>query len=528
MTSFSSKQTFSSVKEAAVYLAYSARHAHLEELNSLQLWADVPHHAALLRVDSYEQPILAVKFNTNFQTLGKGTNKKSFRLPREIHAYARGTSWAGSIRHIPVNDGRTLKCRLSEVSGIKGYDAFFEVLNEGGFKWLSDNSFTVYHHPNQRPDRRLMYFKPHLRSFTFESFMQTVSCLQDTSSPWKSVLLNQDAAFQPKIDLTATINPELVEMADEWIRRWETWNSEQKAVIDSVHDATGRVVITKGIAGTGKTLLQAALAVYFTLLGFKVLVTPPSNSNATHTAIELEMRARRGELPAIPDRPRRIKNDGSSISLSKLPSICRIFASSLGKGIENTSQNQVAHTEPFHVDGASSSLHSLVHTLRDSRPDETRLREYTIEQKVIDHARKRDIGHVASRTDCTDPNVDDRLVVRRRDCWDVVRRFIALVEDPETRLSEMPAELWEEYGRAYGACKRQCLAATDIAITTTGNARCAEILGWVQSGMYYGIPSKGIIVLCDEAFKDTELGTWNAITVGNDKVKGVFMFGDDK
>lgn len=33
--------------------------------------------------------------------------------------------------------------------------------------------------------------------------------------------------------------------------------------------------------------------------------------------------------------------------------------------------------------------------------------------------------------------------------------------------------------------------------------------------------------MCDEAWKDRELLTWNAITVAGSLVKGVFMFGDD-
>lgn len=87
----------------------------------------------------------------------------------------------------------------------------------------------------------------------------------------------------------------------------------------------------------------------------------------------------------------------------------------------------------------------------------------------------------------------------------------------------------EQYEEAYKLCKNQIVAATDILITPSGNARCGEIMDhWLSSGLMYSIPCKGVIVMCDESFKEIELGTWNAVIVASTKTKGVFLFGDEK
>lgn len=143
-------------------------------------------------------------------------------------------------------------------------------------------------------------------------------------------------------------------------------------------------------------------------------------------------------------------------------------------------------------------------------------RAYDIEQKVIDAAEKGEFSNVSGRGEQT------------RDAWKELRGFLVKARDPKFSLGKMPLDVKKWYADMYRRCKAQLLASTDIVITTTGNARCAEILEqWLGSQEEFGVPCKGVIVLCDEAFKDAELCTWNAICAPGKHVKGVFLFGDE-
>lgn len=113
------------------------------------------------------------------------------------------------------------------------------------------------------------------------------------------------------------------------------------------------------------------------------------------------------------------------------------------------------------------------------------------------------------------------------DAWDVFRKHLAVSRADKFNWNSQNDI--EEYEESYSLCKSQIVASTDILVTTSGNARCAEILDhWLLSGLMYGIPCKGVIVFCDESFKDSELGTWNAIMAPAGKTKGVFLFGDER
>ena len=134
--------------------------------------------------------------------------------------------------------------RMTDPMGMPGgYDAYFVIatgLAKSQFRSKEGNPIT-----------RTMIFKPHIPSFTLHSGLQGLNQLQH--SRWRDVLKNQDHSKMKLVDMTAGINPDLVAKADKWIRSVVKWNPERLQVIDSVHKAKGRLVITMGPAGTGKT-----------------------------------------------------------------------------------------------------------------------------------------------------------------------------------------------------------------------------------------------------------------------------------
>ena len=195
----------------------------------------------------------------------------------------------------------------------------------------------------------------------------------------------------------------------------------------------------------------------------------------------------------------------------------RLYPSSRNIGLKNLFQDQARHHRVGHVDCAVSSIHGLEFKLRDYKDRKAGVRDLAIEQGVIDEA-DRGILHYKKCIEKDTPPVD---------VWDKFRMHFAA-----SRKGTFPWKndrLADEYSKCYEACKGHLVALTNIMVTTTGNARCSELLDhWIPSSREYGIPYKGVIELCDEAAKDPEINTWMPIIMPEEKTEGVFMFGDEK
>lgn len=369
MVPFDALDTFTSVKEAAVWLTYSAFCSYIEEKLSLELWAEAPHKTALFRLGHYDLPIIAVRFDKDHVRLGSSTEEKQLRLPRELHVEASTDPFTypddSDSNGFRAADRSLVRGRLSDISSIPTFDAFFEVLNDDGFNFLKGppHRYELTDVGKQSRNLKWLYFKPHFKSFTFDSLMGTSRWLQSSGERWHDILLNQDIRSLEVKDMTEELLANHVREADNWMSSWKPWNPEQREVLSAVHATKGGMVIVKGIAGTGKTLLQSVLSIYFARLGFKVLVSPPSNSNANHTAVELAIASQHEHAPPRIVGPTSPIWKGKNVTpISESPSLCRVFASSLGNGIERTSKGQAQYAQPFHEDGATSTLVSLMHT----------------------------------------------------------------------------------------------------------------------------------------------------------------------
>lgn len=347
--------TFTSPKQAAIHLAYAALTAELEEEVAVDLWADKYHTAIIYRVEHYEVPILAVNFDQGFKRLGDGEHEAKFRLPREFQADAH---FAGE----EDSEYRKFELVLDDVPGLPRHDALFMVTNRKGFEWLRRIGKTIYTPESRQMAYAKIKFRPHHRNFTIDSFMTTAVQLQNPGHQFAPHLLNQDTAALDHVDMTQDIGPEQVRLADAWLHQWKHWNPEQKQVLDSIHHAKGAMVITKGVAGTGKTLLQSGLCMYFAQLGFKVLVAPPANENANHTAIELNISDHEGVTMFRDQQEGDYFSPEDSETVSPVraaPSIRRLFASSIGHTVEDITEQQAQHRTHHHINRALSSIRSL-------------------------------------------------------------------------------------------------------------------------------------------------------------------------
>ncbi|KAK4548249.1 hypothetical protein LTR36_010119 [Oleoguttula mirabilis] len=480
--------TFSSTTEGVIQLAYSAGISDAETRQALELWARARHSGTLFKVGHF--PILALNYGY-FSKLGSANQDLRYRLPRELHAELTfSIPGAYEVKYEGYLE--------TEALGLRAHDAFFVITShpvkwfEAAFKQNKDEKNPIY---------RDVRVKPHYNSFTYHSQLQTLHELQlESNSRWHPILLNQRHDLIPDHDLTAglDIDPQKLEEAEKWLRGWREWNSEQLDVLASIHKAKGRMVITMGIAGTGKTLLQQALAIFFVKLGMRVQINAPANSNCNHFIRELE----------------------EALKEIKGARAYRLYCSSRNIGFKKMSQDQAKHRKVGHVDRRVSNLHGLGFKLHASRNQKTNARDYSFEQAVIDEADKGELQWLTM----LDHNVDNRKEV---EVWDVFRGHLNAARD--LTLDRKDAKAISEFERSHNICTNHLIALTDIMVTTTGNARATEIVDvWANAERDFDISCKGYMVVMDEGPKDQEINSWNAVTALGSKVNGVMMFGDDK
>jgi energy-coupling factor transporter ATP-binding protein EcfA2 len=97
-------------------------------------------------------------------------------------------------------------------------------------------------------------------------------------SKWIPLLLNQEPTQVPDIDLLDGIPQDVVEKARAKLLSLMDWNDHQRAAFASLHRTKGGCLLIEGYPGCGKTTVLAAMGIFLSECGFKVLLVGSSNA----------------------------------------------------------------------------------------------------------------------------------------------------------------------------------------------------------------------------------------------------------
>ncbi|KAI6869388.1 hypothetical protein KC323_g2749 [Hortaea werneckii] len=507
---------FATLNEAAAELSMASTITERERNESLRLWAspESRHQATLYAVD--ELPILGINFG-KFKTLQQADK---FTLPDRLYAEI-------SFSLPERGSGKYAAFHYPNALGLPRHDAYFVItsVDRSHFRKLchdlkaesaarkAGNSVDKRPTTAERPWFEIDV-QPHYNSFTNSGQLATVNrlCQGYASQRWHRVLLNQLQEAIGEIDMTdgAGVCKKEKDEAYKQLVDFMMWNAEQLKVIEGIRRAPDGMLVVLGPAGTGKTSLQEGLAIYFWRLGYHVLALAPANSNADHlTRLMLKQ--------AVEDLR------------------ChRLYPSSRDLGLDKMEKAQAEHRKVGHQDGNATGSHEfffLLAGMEEHRNEKATARDCGVEQAVYDEALKGELSHVRRlRTLVPD---ERRYIDEVVDHNEEVQRSNAKLKpgdkdrQPLKKLSSSKKARMDE---AYVWCKGHIILETRFMITTTGNARSAELLENFGKDMDGYNTCKGLVVFVDEACKDHEVNVWAPIVceAWADKVKGVVLFGDEK
>ncbi|KAK1810468.1 hypothetical protein LTR12_015158 [Friedmanniomyces endolithicus] len=495
--------TFTTVKEAGVQLAYSAVASEAEAREATKLWAQVYHSAKVFPLGNFA--VLGVRFQ-KFEKLGSANGELHYRLPKEMGA---------SIVFKDRRSGISVKVKtilIGNVAELPPHDAFFQIISESAEYFGSGEMVSV----GRTPEYFDVKIEPVYNSATYASQLATVAQLQlPENRRWHGILLNQVHNAIDIIDLTqpkeaeATIAPHVRRQADAWLKNWMTWNEEQVAVIEGIRVAKGGTILVMGPAGTGKTLLQEALSIYFYLLGFHVLALAPANSNVDHLAVQLGRIEERVKFP-------------SALKFMRMyPSVRDFIPKEDGDATE---------LDPIPAKHSLVQFYDLLSAIDDRETDKQTARKYGLAQAVLHAAENH--THVLKRCLRSSTGNARGDVVN---AWDLLREFIAKWShggtDRESLRSGCDDQIMAQYRMAYAQCRAHLIGGNRFMLATTGNARASELVQhWYSPEHEWNVKRLGVVVFVDEAAKDVEVNVWSGVVCEQwaSGVRGVVMFGDDK
>lgn len=422
-----------------------------------------------------------------FKRLGSASEELHFTLPSELYTRMsfQPPGWSRNI----LVDGYL----ASNIHGLPKHDAHFLITSKT-MKYFTDNVESPRMGVSPEFDVK---FRPHENSFMITSQLETINQLQmEKNQRHHRILLNQVHDTIEDSDLTEGADSEVLAEADRWLLGWMDWNAEQLQVIKGIKKAKGGFPIVMGPAGTGKTLLQLAISIYFYKLGSHALVLAPTNSNADLLANVLL------EIGGIP--------------------FCRLYTASKDLQLDKMNERQAAERRMGPYSGRDLSLSELLIALEELIQRGSFTRKFGVVERVIDSAMNHEHElHRRLRDDAG--NAHGEVV----DVWEVLRELIAAYKNRTFEARDEKDKT--RFKMAYIACKGHIISLCRFMITTTGNVRAAELReNWYKED--FGVSRKGVIVFIDEAAKDVEANLWAGIVceAWSADVKGVFMFGDDK
>ncbi|RMY58384.1 hypothetical protein D0863_12283 [Hortaea werneckii] len=525
---------FATPREAAAELSMASTITERERNESLRLWASPRHRATLYAL--HERPLIGINFG-GYNRL-QGMNK--FTLPEHLYAeitiFLPGT---GGIKFAAFHYPNAL--------GLPKHDAYFVITSTDvmHFRQLCSHlkaELTDLKAGNPLPkdsgttkkQRFAVRIEPHYNSFTYHGQLKTLEllCHKGANQRWHRILLNQQHDAIADVDMTkdADISEEEEKEAYNQLVNFMPWNAEQMEVIEGIRKAPDGMQIVLGPAGTGKTSLQEALATYFWRLGYHVLALAPANSNADHLTRLMLKQAVEGLR-------------------------ChRLYPSSRDLGLDKMEKGQAEHLKVGHQDGNATGSHEfffLLAGMEEHRNEKATARDCGVEQAVYDEALTGELSLMKCLRpldpdeDKSNDGLDEEV-----DVWEVVRDGIHELRDIQKHneevhrsnaklepgdkdrqpLKKLSSSKKARMDEAYVWCKGHIISETRFMITTTGNARSAELLKHFGKDMDGHKTCKGLVVFVDEACKDQEINVWAPIVceAWADKVKGVVLFGDEK
>ena len=469
---------------------------------ALEAFANCRNHQVALFKDD-DCVVICMKFDPYMAKLG-GKNKDDFlRLSADMEIKLKFEYPAGSAGFSDII------AFSNDDTGLDGHDAYFTITSHHK-EW-----FTGMVH--EKGDTDVKYAKvselePHANRFQYESSLNALSTFMDDDfSDWHAIALNQLHDSIPIVDFAAglPVSETVLVEAKQWLRSCMPWNERQLQAIEDMHRAKGRVQLICGVAGTGKTTLQAAQASLFVRLGGRSLCTATGNTNADRLAHEVS-------------RFNKEEFDGKM-------RVHRLYASSKGVNIKKLGKAQKEFKKQGHSrDGRVSSMRDLMFKMLAKNGAEAI--DLSIEKGVIDEAEKGELSYMKQVTD-REGEVD---------VWKKLRRFLASIDKDEFKWENKDA--MSDLNNTYDACKGHLVGLTDIIMTTNGNARCHELTEhWGRALELYGVargkavpavPSiRALGVFIDEAAKEQEINIINTITTPALKRRkpDLFVFyGDEK
>lgn len=242
MVSLKCDDTFSTVKEAGMQLAYTANTGFAEQAEALRLWADVAHSGRILQQGKLF--VLGVRFK-KFLTLGGARDSIAFRLPDDFSC-----SLVLKIKSLPGNDDykfRTSGTLTHSQIAFPGHDALF-LLDLSSMQAEEEVNWEIM----QDADRFEVHATPYMVNVTLKRQLETVADLQMSKNRrWHPILLNQMHDQLSEIDIASEcrVSDEVHAISMRWLLEWKDWNAEQLGVIDGIRKAKGGMVIVMGPAG---------------------------------------------------------------------------------------------------------------------------------------------------------------------------------------------------------------------------------------------------------------------------------------
>ncbi|CAK1359698.1 unnamed protein product [Cercospora beticola] len=507
MTPLRSGDSFSSIAHARAELLTThivSCHEHQQEL---ELFARCQNHQVAV-FHTHGFVVLAMKFDPAMKTLGGTGEDQHLRLPKEMEIeilidgpWRQDTELDEYERDVAIRAYHD-----TTRMGLPKHDAFFVVIS---------HDYALFRGRLQDPDAAVIRYyrveklRPHKECFLYESLLDaTEKVCSKPYAEWHLILKNQLHKDLEEIDFVASLDvpKRTIEKAEEWLEKCNNWNESQWKALKDMRRARGRLQLISGPAGTGKSTVHAAQAMFFVKLGGRALCTTTANANADHQVRQLRPFAEKCGMKDV--------------------RIHRLYPSSRGFKIKDFTREQAFYKRAGHQGGNVTSLQELIFKKMCQKVDAF---DMSVEKGVLDEANNGIFRYDTSVTS------DKKELVN---VWEEMRIYMRKVEAGSVNWRDSKER--ERFERVYEACKGHLIGVTKILLTTNGNVRGKEMVHFAEAEEMYGekaicspVAEKttcfGIFV--DKAAKEIEPAIWNTIITSPGRPKKpdlVVFYGDEK